>query len=337
MRTDHPTSASPVFRVALGLALWVWVFSGGVVRAQAFRTTGEGLTVGHFVLYPSVNFELTDNDNIFYASRDLPGDQIIKSGVMVVMPRLLVDLPIGENRIRWVYSPLYRDYTSKSFVQSRRTSHYFDFEATHRGSVLTVDGSYHLVLGTQELADIQRITVNLQGRDPDLNNPRYPRILADMTAEDFLNELPPPAWREDEVSVECDAARVRVDRRDLNLFVVRDTKGQPDIERELPRRTHVEHVEKDAQSEGSKDEMIARAHWARGAFDQLEPGPLRQFARVRKQEPNALGGGEEDLGRTDFHRSVSLTPYYTVRMEWVNGNVPDSQPCGSPRRIFRRR
>ena len=132
-------------------------------------------------------------------------------------------------------------------------------------------------------------------------------------AEDCLDELSPPAWREDEVSVECHTARVRVDRRDLNLFVVRDTKGQPDIERELPRRTHVEHVEKDAQSEGSKDEMIARAHWARGAFDQLEPGPLRQFARVRKQEPNALGGGEEDLGRTDFHRSVSLTPYYTVR------------------------
>src|SRR5712691_3469269 len=60
--------------------------------------------------------------------------------------------------------------------------------------------------------------------------------------------------------------------------------------------------------------MRAGTHRARGAFDQLEPGPVRQFARVRKQEPNALGGGEEDLGRTDFHRSVSLTPYYTVRM-----------------------
>jgi hypothetical protein len=83
-------------------------------------------------------------------------------------------------------------------------------------------------------------------------------------AEDFLDELPPPAWREDEVSVECDAARMRVDRRDLNLFVVRDTKGQPGDEHELPRRTHVEHVETDAQHAGSKDDMIARAHWARG-------------------------------------------------------------------------
>jgi hypothetical protein len=31
-------------------------------------------------------------------------------------------------------------------------------------------------------------------------------------AEDFLDELPSPAWREDEASVECDAARVRFDR-----------------------------------------------------------------------------------------------------------------------------
>src|SRR3954466_2162135 len=60
--------------------------------------------------------------------------------------------------------------------------------------------------------------------------------------------------------------------------------------------------------------MIAHAHWARGAFDQLEPGPLRQFARVREQVPNALGGGEDDVGRTDFHPTASLSPYHTVRM-----------------------
>ena len=46
--------------------------------------------------------------------------------------------------------------------------------------------SHRQVEGTQELADIQRIAVSLQGRDPDLNNPRYPRLLADMSAEDFL-------------------------------------------------------------------------------------------------------------------------------------------------------
>src|SRR5205807_420381 len=128
-------------------------------------------------------------------------------------------------------------------------------------------------------------------------------------AEDFLDEPSPPAWREDEVSVECDAARVRVDRRDLNVFVVRDTKRQPDIEREFPRRAHGEHVEVDAQPEGSKDETIARAHWTLRTFDQVETGPLRQFARVGEKVPNTLGGSENDVGRTDLHSTVTLDRY----------------------------
>jgi predicted Zn-dependent protease len=46
--------------------------------------------------------------------------------------------------------------------------------------------SHSLVEGTQELADIQRIVLELQGRDADPDNPRYPAVLADMTREDFL-------------------------------------------------------------------------------------------------------------------------------------------------------
>ena len=46
--------------------------------------------------------------------------------------------------------------------------------------------SHSQVEGTQELANIQHIVSNLRGRDPDLSNPRYPRILAEMTEEEFL-------------------------------------------------------------------------------------------------------------------------------------------------------
>jgi tetratricopeptide (TPR) repeat protein len=46
--------------------------------------------------------------------------------------------------------------------------------------------SHSQVEGTQELANIQQIVSNLRGRDPDLNNPRYPRILAQMSAPEFL-------------------------------------------------------------------------------------------------------------------------------------------------------
>jgi tetratricopeptide (TPR) repeat protein len=46
--------------------------------------------------------------------------------------------------------------------------------------------SHSQVEGTQELPHIQQIVGTLQGRDPDLNNPRYPRILPQMECESFV-------------------------------------------------------------------------------------------------------------------------------------------------------
>jgi predicted Zn-dependent protease len=45
--------------------------------------------------------------------------------------------------------------------------------------------SHSLVEGTQELADIPRVVLDLQGRDPNLDDPRYPGVLAEMQPEDF--------------------------------------------------------------------------------------------------------------------------------------------------------
>jgi tetratricopeptide (TPR) repeat protein len=45
--------------------------------------------------------------------------------------------------------------------------------------------SHSQVEGTQELADIPRIVLELQGRQPDLDNPRYPAVLAEMDGADF--------------------------------------------------------------------------------------------------------------------------------------------------------
>ena len=45
--------------------------------------------------------------------------------------------------------------------------------------------SHSQVEGTQELADIPRIVAELKGRDPDLDNPRYPAVLTQMNGEDF--------------------------------------------------------------------------------------------------------------------------------------------------------
>jgi tetratricopeptide (TPR) repeat protein len=46
--------------------------------------------------------------------------------------------------------------------------------------------SHSCVEGTQELADIPRIVLEFQGRDPDLANPRYPRVLAELPPREFL-------------------------------------------------------------------------------------------------------------------------------------------------------
>ncbi len=38
--------------------------------------------------------------------------------------------------------------------------------------------SHSQVEGTMELADIPRMVLELQGREPEAENPRYPRVLA---------------------------------------------------------------------------------------------------------------------------------------------------------------
>jgi tetratricopeptide (TPR) repeat protein len=45
--------------------------------------------------------------------------------------------------------------------------------------------SHSRVEGTQELADVPRMVHDFQGRDPDLLNPRYPRILTELKPEDY--------------------------------------------------------------------------------------------------------------------------------------------------------
>jgi tetratricopeptide (TPR) repeat protein len=46
--------------------------------------------------------------------------------------------------------------------------------------------SHSKVEGTMELADIPRMVLELQGREPDTGNPRYPRVLEELKPEDFL-------------------------------------------------------------------------------------------------------------------------------------------------------
>jgi hypothetical protein len=108
------------------------------------------------------------------------------------------------------------------------------------------------------------------------------------------------------MSAECRAARVGVDWYDLNLLVVLQAEWQRDVQRQLPRRIQINHVERDVEHAGSKDETVAGAERASGRFDEWRPHPPCQFARIREHVPDALGRRQDDAGRTDVHNSVSL-------------------------------
>lgn len=148
-------SAPParLFRAA-ALAALLAAAPAGTARAQSYQTYDQGLTFGHFLVYPSVSFEYTRDSNIFYTGADDPTTAPTSSGIAVVRPRILVDLPLRDNRIRWVYAPFYRDYTSQSFTGSNRLNHAFDLDGRFRAHrAITLALRDHFVRGTVSLQE----------------------------------------------------------------------------------------------------------------------------------------------------------------------------------------
>jgi tetratricopeptide (TPR) repeat protein len=82
---------------------------------------------------------------------------------------------------------------TQEFFNSRRGSGVADADPIfilglpRSGSTLVeqILASHSRVEGTQELSNIQHFVLELQGRAPDLDNPRYPGVLQELTAEDF--------------------------------------------------------------------------------------------------------------------------------------------------------
>jgi tetratricopeptide (TPR) repeat protein len=78
-------------------------------------------------------------------------------------------------------------FVNRANVGDARADPIFIVGLPRAGSTLLeqILASHSLVEGTQELADIPRIVLDLQGRDPDLDHPRYPGVLTDMKLEDY--------------------------------------------------------------------------------------------------------------------------------------------------------
>jgi hypothetical protein len=136
------------------MVLWL-LASASVVWGQDAGTVREGLNVGRFILRPSLTIEQAYDSNVLFRSMDLPSDRIVRSGSVLVRPRLVGELPLGRTLFRVAYAPQYRDYTSDQFQQSDRISHFIDLEAILKiGPSLTLVAVDHLVRATVELEQV---------------------------------------------------------------------------------------------------------------------------------------------------------------------------------------
>jgi tetratricopeptide (TPR) repeat protein len=89
---------------------------------------------------------------------------------------------------------LQKSVCTREFFEARRAvgsqdpSPIFVVGLPRSGSTLLeqILASHSKVEGTMELADIPRMVLELQGREPEDDNPRYPRVLEELTPDDFL-------------------------------------------------------------------------------------------------------------------------------------------------------
>lgn len=126
----------------------------GLASAQTYDALGDGLTVGHFILHPSMAFEYTYDDNILFTSTDVPGSDPVASGVVVARARLLADLPVRDNRFRLAYAPFYRNYTNNRFRPEDRLNQEANMEALfHTGRAIALALRDHYVNGTVSLQE----------------------------------------------------------------------------------------------------------------------------------------------------------------------------------------
>jgi hypothetical protein len=135
--------------------------------------------------------EFGHDDNLFLLSSELPPEGRVATGVVIIKPRFVMDLPFGSNRVRWAYSPLYRDYTSQQFVQSEKLSHYFDFDGLFRaGRAITVRAQDHYVRGTVELQEIDQGGELTFGLAPFTLNEASAEFDVDVTGRQGLSMIP---------------------------------------------------------------------------------------------------------------------------------------------------
>ena len=152
-------------------------------RLRAAESASTTALVDRYHLCFAIGKALEDRGEFAESFRYYERGNALKRSESKYRPQIL------ENNTRWQIEVCTQDFfAGRRGWGSPDPSPIFIVGLPRSGSTLLeqILASHSQVEGTQELSNIQQIVAKLRGREPDIDNPRYPQILARLTAEDSL-------------------------------------------------------------------------------------------------------------------------------------------------------
>jgi tetratricopeptide (TPR) repeat protein len=181
--------AAAAARPGFGDAYWslanlkTYAFTDGeLARMRAEESAGGGSRIDRYHLCFALGVALEKRGDYEQSFRYYEKGNALKRSEIRYRPELV------ERNTR-----LQKEVCTSAFFGARRpagaadSSPIFILGLPRSGSTLLeqILASHSAVEGTHELANIPRIVADLQGRDGDSMDPRYPRVLADMQLDEF--------------------------------------------------------------------------------------------------------------------------------------------------------
>src|ERR1700722_3321545 len=157
--------------------------SDEIARMQAGESAPDVALVDRYHLCFALGKAFEDRDDYEQSYRYYEMGNSLKRSESRYRPEIL---ETNTARQREVCSREF--FVRRSMFGAKNPDPIFILGLPRAGSTLLeqILASHSQVEGSQELADIPRMANELQGREPDMTNPRYPGILAEMSAGDFL-------------------------------------------------------------------------------------------------------------------------------------------------------
>jgi tetratricopeptide (TPR) repeat protein len=153
-----------------------------IARMQTEEASAKTALVDHYHLCFALGKAFEDSDDIARSWHYYERGNMLKRSESQYRPEI-----IETNTSKQIEICTHDFFLRRNGWGDPRPDPIFVLGLPRSGSTLLeqILASHSQVEGTQELADIQRIVLDMQGRDADLDNPRYPAAMVDMTEQDF--------------------------------------------------------------------------------------------------------------------------------------------------------